>query len=1121
MAIKILRSKLAIPGPPNRAVERQRLIGMADYSNGANLILLVAPAGYGKTTLAQQILDSRPETPRAWYHLDDSDAHTDQFLAYLVAALPNVLSRCNATSLGTDSRQTIEDVCFAIEQYQGPRTYLVLDNWECVDHNADIASMPPRLAQSGRDRLTVIIASRVHPSFKTRRGQASGNILRIDTAQLAFDLHECREALRLRFGRDVEDEVLEQFWQETAGWCVSVALIANTFPQNQFSAAGSVSLSPKRSNAFHEYFTEEVYETLPPDLAEFLCETSLFDVLTAERCAAVVSKPDRAEELLEQLGRSAIPHVALEQRGHYRLHSLARQAFRSRLEESARPEQVAAFCRSAADTYIKEGLVCEAIGLLMELEDYDRALDLMDTKWSDLHGQYGWTKVRRWLDALPAEFHSRPAFVKTYSNVLNVSGDNKGTIAFLKDKLSPEQFSDDIESFGSLWANYWWARTNTEPGSHYDIAKQEHDRLTSVARGFSPTMLGIFQNTLGMAAYLELRLREAIEHVRRASELVEEPYVRLRIIAKQNEALYSHLLGDSVSALDVLKQASDDCHRLGFQSQIPKMYMLEANIHLAMGYYRQTLHDIDHCIAGMRRFGGYSLQVEAYIGRFRGIALWHLGDRAEGLRLLMAAREPAGQFGALTGTEVALLCEYYSLLNDSPVRLVDEKDIPHQNQPSECRLVFLTLQAMRAFRSADRVNLSRHATQILDLAELCKMQPWKVTGSFLLAMSLNHSRDKQRLIELLERGLGVLKQIGWLSYPMGNHTITAFVITKATRLGIDSDLIEPLLSIGSEIDLTPAFNTELEDTKLTEEDCIRLWQAASHLNVRGLSQQWKKHSANATSRELPVLNRYRELLSQGSLPPLRVEMLGGFSVSTKGRVVRFNRSSSRLLLQHLLVTYPREIHEEELIEQLWPETDPAKGRANLRTTVKDLRKALDPYAVPREPSYVAYADQHYGLQLPVDSHIDFISFTNLMRECLEKEASHSTSIEDRITAYRMALETYRGPLLPLLPYEAFTVELREQLQARYLRGSLKLAELLIAGKSLEEAVAVVERALAYDQLWTDGVRVLLKIRAMRGEILKAMRVYQSYEKRLRDELDLPPDESIRKTFNEILQSSVT
>ncbi|MEW6051728.1 MAG: BTAD domain-containing putative transcriptional regulator [Candidatus Zixiibacteriota bacterium] len=1120
MVVNVIESKLSAPKPLRNAIERRLLIKSVDEAKDANLILLIAPAGYGKTTLAQQILASRPNSRNAWYHLDDSDAHPDQFIAYLVAALLRVLPKLNATSPGSDIRQTIEDVCFAIEQYEGPRSYLVLDNWECVDHNRDIASILPLLARSGRGRLTVIIASRIPPSFKTRRDQTRGSILRLDAAQLAFSLPECQEALRLRFGRDLDDDVLERFWRETSGWCVSVGLLPSTLPRDGFAAVSQSSLSPTHTGAFQEYFTEEVYESLSPDFARFLCETSLFDVLTAERCAAVVSTPERVEESLDELSRSAIPHVVLEQPAHYRLHALAKQAFRSHLADIVKPVQVAALYRSTSEHYLKEGLIFEAIGLLMELGDYDRALDLMDTKWSDLYGQHGWIRVRQWLEALPAEYHNRAAFVKTYSNVLNVSGDNKGAIAFLKDKLSPERFSNDIESFGSLWANYWWARVNTEPGPHYDAAKKDHDSLTSVSLGFSPTMLGIFQNTLGMAAYLELRLREAIAHVRKAAELVEEPYLRLRIIANQNEALYSHLLGDSITALDDLKQVRDDCHRMGLQSQVPKMYMLEANIHLAMGYYRDALHDIDQCVASMREFGGYSLQLDIYVGRFRGIALWYLGDRAEGLRLLMAAQEPAKQFGVLTGTEVALLCEYYSLLDGHPEQVVSDHDIPDRHQPSECRLIYLALNAFRSFQGKSFSGLKRRATQIRDLATSCEMPQWVATGSFLLAMSPTRSADNQRLKDLLLQALGLLKKLGWRSYPMSNNTITSFVTAKATRLGIDATLVEPLLSTGTDIDLTPAFDAELKDSALSAEERIRLWEAASRLSIRGLSTHAKRHMATVNKRELRALRTYHELLDHCPLPPLHVVMLGGFSVSAKGRIVRFNRSSSRLLFQHLLVNHPRKMHEEELIEYLWPETDPTKSRASLRTTVKDLRKALDPYAVPRGSSYVAYAEQHYGLELPPESHVDYLDFTNLIQACVSKEVLSSVAISDRIAELRLALETYRGPLLPMLPYEAFTIEPREQLQAQYQRGSLELAELLAANKCLGEAGTVVERALAYDQLWTDGVRLLLQIYVMQKEFLKAMRVYRSYEKRLREELAIAPDEDIRDYFDLIMKSSM-
>ncbi|MFH2050778.1 MAG: BTAD domain-containing putative transcriptional regulator [bacterium] len=1119
LAVNILKSKLSIPKPLRNAIDRRRLSDSIEEAVEANLILLIAPAGYGKTTMAQQILTRQQNAVKAWYHLDASDADPDRFLKYLVEAMRCMLPKFNIEALGSNCHQMIDDICFAIEQYQGPDVYLVLDNWECVDHNPDIASIPLLLARSGRNRLTIVIASRISPSFKTRREQTLGNILLLDSAQLAFSLPECQEVLRLRYGRDLEDEQVERFWKETSGWCVSVGLLPTTLPQSGFSAVNRTSLSPKQTDAFHNYFIEEVYDTLPPDLARFLCETSLFDELTKERCTAVVSLPVKVEEFLNQLGRMAIPHITLEQRGRYRLHALARQVFRLHLEKTSEPEKFATICRSTADCYLKEGLIFEAIALLMELGDYDKALELMNTKWSELFGQHGWTCVKQWLETLPVKYHNHATFIKTYSNVLNVSGDNKGAIAFLKDKLSPERFSDDIESFGSLWANYWWARINTELGPHYENIKKDHDTLTSFSRGFSPTMLGIFQNTLGMAAHLELRMRDAIAHVKKAAELVEEPYVRLRIIANQNEALYSHILGESITALDVLKKTRDDCHRLSLQSQISKTYMLEANIHLAMGFYREAFSDIDHCLASMREFGHYSLQLDAYIGRFRGMALWYLGDKTEGLRLLMAAREPAKEFNTMTGIEVELLCEYYSLLDDCPNRHINQQEIPSQNHDSECNLIFLALQAIKNHQSKNYLGLRQHATQICDIAQSSEIPQWIATGSFLLAMSLTQSKDKKQQIDLLEKGLNHLRRIGWRSYPMANDIITSFVLAKVIRFGMNNAFIELLLSTGIEMDLTPAFNAELSDSELREEERIRLWEAASRLMIRGLSVPLKRQATTGTERELSAVSTYREFLNHCPLPPLRIELLGGFSVISKGRVVHFNRSSSRLLLQHLLVAYPRKMHEEELIEYLWPETDPGKSRANLRTAAKDLRKALDPYSVPRGLSYVVYADQHYCLELPTNSRIDHLDFTDLIQECIRKEASTSISINDSINDFRQALETYRGTLLPMLPYEPFVIELRERLQALFQKGYLKLAELLMDNKSLEEAAMVVERALEYDQLWTDGVLILLQIHAKRGEILKTMRIYRDYKKRLWDELALPPDESIRDYFDEIIKSS--
>jgi DNA-binding SARP family transcriptional activator len=622
-----------------------------------------------------------------------------------------------------------------------------------------------------------------------------------------------------------------------------------------------------------------------------------------------------------------------------------------------------------------------------------------------------------------------------------------------------------------------------------------------------------------MAAYQELRAGEAVEHVRKAATLVEEPYARLRIVANQNEALYNHVLGNSRVALKILQQAHDECQRLKLASQIPKIRMLEANIHLAMGHYREAISDVDRCAAAMRETGTYSLQLEAYIGRFRGLAMWFLGDRETGLRLLEAAREPAQQFSTATGIEVTLLWEYYNLLSDNPATSVDESHLPGKNDESETRLTFLALQAVRALRRDDFAGARRHAIQLRGLAEKHGLLPWTVTGCFLLSIAMSRARDGDRTNNLVRDGLSRLQQIGWRTYPMANDTITAFAIVRAWRLGLEHELCELLRSDERDIDLTPAFDKELGDKKLTSQERLRLWDAAARLSVRGLSAHLERHGVNASATDRNVRDRYRDFLESCVLPPLSINMLGGLSITSQGRQIRFSRATSRLLLLHLLIAHPRAIHEEELIEQLWPESDPAKGRSSLHTSVKDLRKALDPYAPRRGRAYITYADQHYGLELSAESHVDYLKFTTLCEDCLRRTASGSSPVDDMIVEFRKALMMYRGPLLPMFLYEPFTIEARERLQSLFQRGSLKLSELLISRKGYEEATSVLDTALGYDPLWTDGVRLLLQAQVMSGKTLMAMRAYRRFESCLREELGISPDESMREHFDSLMRMS--
>ncbi len=1120
----LLQSKLTIPHPGPGTIERPRLLRQVLESPEADLILLVAPAGYGKTTLAGQLIDRRNAASRAWLHLDRRDTTTARFLRYFCAALSTVVPALKGIGPLSDEevsagaiQTVIEDIGLAFEQHRGSQGWVVLDNWECVDGNEEIAVIPPAVAAACGGRLRLIITSRVTPSFKIRRQQARGRIIRIDAADLAFNLPECQEAMNRRLGGNLPETEIEQFWKRTSGWCVSVGLLSKAASSIGRIPKAADDASPDPGDAMEGYVREELYDNLPGDLAEFLSRTSLFEVLTPARCEAVIPDPKLAVPYLDRLAGSALPLEVLDEHRHFRLHGLVRQAFRSALIRTISPEIRADLFRQAAGRYLEESMPYEAIELLMEVGDHATALELMSSRWSELNGQHGWRRVRQWLEQLPEEYHERPAYIKTFSNVLNVAGDSRGGIRFLADKLQPERFGDDVEDYGSLWANYWWARVSTETKPLYAAVASAHRDLLNTITGFSPTMLGIFQNTLAVAAYQELRLREAVQHVMTAADLVEEPYARLRVIARQNEALYKHLLGRSVEALDILDDLVAECLRLDFTTQLTRIHMVQANIHLAMGYYRRALADLDRAVARAREFGSYSLQYDAYLGRFRGLALWHLGDRDEGIKLIRASHKPAREYGHFTGTEVGLLGEYHSLLDGRPIELVDRTEIPGRDQVSESRLMYLALEAAKAGKPRNQTAVRKCAVEITRHATERGLRPWSATGAFLMSLAGGRDATTESEKERLREALSTLREIEWRTYPMANDALTAFVVARAVRLGIGWDLIDQLRSDEVLIDLTSAFDAELKSAKLTAEERTRLLEGAVRLSVRGLSAHLDRAAKVMTDEAGAAVRNYRSFLLDVPLPALRISVLGGFSVSCQGRSVQFGRSSSRLLLQHLLVAYPRSVHGEVLMEELWPDGDPDKSRANLRTAAKDLRRALDPYGEPRGRSHVTYVDQHYGLDLPVGSYVDLLEFTSRVEECSRLEASMTAAPDDRIGAYRDALAIYYGQLLPMLPYDAFTIEPRERLQALYQRSSLQLARLLLKQGALDESAAVMEKALSFDPVWTDGVRMLLQVYVAQARTLNAMRMYRDYERRLRDELALEPDESLRDYFDELMK----
>jgi DNA-binding SARP family transcriptional activator len=245
------------------------------------------------------------------------------------------------------------------------------------------------------------------------------------------------------------------------------------------------------------------------------------------------------------------------------------------------------------------------------------------------------------------------------------------------------------------------------------------------------------------------------------------------------------------------------------------------------------------------------------------------------------------------------------------------------------------------------------------------------------------------------------------------------------------------------------------------------------------------------------------------VPPLRVELLGGFRVERIGvaRPVLWQRRSARRLTK-LLATHPRHsLHREEILELLWPGV-PAKSALNrFGQALHAARRAFEPELLPRESSaYLRLTESVLSLEA---EHvvIDADHFQQLAESALGRGNEE---------AYESALAAYGGELLPEDRYHDWCAERRAFLAELRIRLLVELAGALEERGAQAAAADRLHEVLRYDPTREDVHRRLIVLYAAMGSRDQAVRQFQMCREVLQRELGLLPAESTLAIYEEIL-----
>jgi LuxR family maltose regulon positive regulatory protein len=475
----LLGTKLRPPVPRRGLVARARLVDQlgADATAVPRLVLVSAPAGFGKTTLLTQWLtagqaqdqvqhQTSPTLRVAWLSLDASDNDLRVFLTRLVAALQTTVPETGAEALilmDTDRGLPAEDVVASLvddlDALDG-RTVIALDDYQVLDvpeiHEAVaflVDHLPPQ--------VTLAMTTRADPPLQLARLRARGELLEVRAADLRFTTEEADAFLNQVMGVGLEPRHVAALEARTEGWAAGLQLAALSARGHTTTATGTLESSDgvtafveafTGSNRFVlDYLVEEVLLTQPEAVRAFLLDTSVLEQLTGPLCDALTGGSD-GQRLLESLERANVFLVPLDdERRWFRYHHLFADALRARLQAEG-PGRVPRLHRAASDWHAEHGTLTDAIEHAVTAGDLAHAADLLELALPQLRKDRHDGAIRGWLQALPDDVLRGRALLATQRGLAQLSaGDPDGAEAWLDDADTALELSSAARTHMGAW----------------------------------------------------------------------------------------------------------------------------------------------------------------------------------------------------------------------------------------------------------------------------------------------------------------------------------------------------------------------------------------------------------------------------------------------------------------------------------------------------------------------------------------------------------------------------------------------------------------------------------------------------------------------------------------------
>lgn len=1063
------------------------------------LVLVRAPAGYGKTTLLADFA-RRTDVPFGWYFLNREEADLCIFLKTFTSlffqthpemeqAFPLSLLQQLAAAMQAEEIQQRKQAWYSytslLEQHLTRPFILCLCNYHELQEGEALRGFLNHLLLHMPPHLSLVIESRAVPSLELAPLLARRELLGLGSDMLRFSAQEIREFSHLQRGIPIAEGDAEQLVKTFDGWIAGILLSTHlgqayaAYP----SGLGEVSWNSPAffadQHILFAYIKHEVFAN-EAQAFTFLQETSLLPTLNAPQCNHLL-QIENAEEILTHLERQGL----FVSRGRsqevssplfYVLHPALRRLLYEDFHRT-HPERVRSLhSRTAAFLYMQQDYE-QALAHAENAQDYALGVDILLRATSSERQQVSQEVIARWIDRLPASIREHYPQLLLIRATIHLALQEYHLAAPLLEQAK-QLFTENPSSGGN--------------------------------RHSASALLGEITIAQGRILFQEGKYMQAHQLCLQALNYLSADEIKPRIAALTCLGICKTLLNEYADGIATLQQALQLSGPATINQQTAYIYSCLANNYSLTCNYALEEHYRTRAIATYEHLGDMQGKINNLI--WMAILKRNKGAFHEAEALLQDVLNMARQAKFRRGESYILfnLGAYYVDVAAFPQALAALEDcLPVARSIGDIRLtnqclceltlVYLlmgdhsTAQFLLTQVSIPQAEKASYEALFYELIQgTVLLYQNEVERAFLCLQALEPQAQKMGLKRMY---IECLIRLTICQYKLQRHVEMEASMAKVVQVVTQGYFVHvPLIELRRFPDVWQVVQT------FANHACIDDWRTLP-------AQVREKEQDGLSARER--LERVSPITSGARLS---IQAFGESVISINGSPVTHWHMARSMEMCYFLLEYQKPIRKELLIEALWP-TDEEYVDQTFRSALHYLRKIIGKECVTSQKGlYSLNLDVLYENEIWYD--VEQFQYHYLKA----KEALVNADTENARASFQSMIELYRGDYLQAF-YSNWCTGRREELRQRYIEARRELARMAWEDDHLEESMAHWQQMLAVDSCSEEAHYGLMRCYVRFGKRSLAVRQYQRYAKTIEHELALSPAPLLQKFYQRLIQGS--